>query len=287
MANFKTHLTSAAALSGILATGLLGANVAGSDDVLVYFTAGTIGGLLPDVDSDNSIILKVLFGIFAVFFSFLLMFIQSNLFSIVELLILWTVFYLFINFVIFQAFSKFTVHRGLFHSIPAAGVAWMAATIFAYNSMEYSALKSWTVGFFVFFGYMIHLILDEIFSVDLENKKIKKSFGTALKLFDAKNIPVTILLYLLIGGGYFFAPSPQRFLDTVFKERILRNLQRNLLPRDGWFRNLRRQLPIGENQRILIDSETFEYVGIGPELPPEKSKVEPDMHSILSREKIT
>ncbi len=32
-------------------------------------------------------------------------------------------------------------------------------------------------------GYIVHLVLDEIYSVDLKNRKIKKSFGTALKLF--------------------------------------------------------------------------------------------------------
>ncbi|MGH1362564.1 MAG: metal-dependent hydrolase [Calditrichia bacterium] len=286
MANFKTHLTTAAALSGILSTSLLGAQIASSEDVLVYFTAGTIGGLLPDVDSDNSIILKVLFGIFAVFFSFLLMFIQSSLFSIAELLIIWIVFYLVINFVIFTAFSKYTVHRGLFHSVPAGGVAWIVTTIFCYNSLAYTSLMSWAVGFFVFFGYMVHLILDEIFSVDLENKKIKKSFGTALKLFDSKNVPLSLLLYLLIGGGYFLAPSPQRFIDTIFKERIIQNLQRNLLPRNGWFRNLKRQFSIKGFDVTGFPLKTFQNIGVRPKLPTEKGKIDTKMNSILCREEI-
>jgi hypothetical protein len=32
-------------------------------------------------------------------------------------------------------------------------------------------------------GYLTHLVLDEFYSVDLFNRKIKRSFGTALKPF--------------------------------------------------------------------------------------------------------
>ena len=57
MANFNTHLIVASTASGLTATGLMGAGVAEPREVLLYFSAGTLGGLLPDLDSDNSILL--------------------------------------------------------------------------------------------------------------------------------------------------------------------------------------------------------------------------------------
>jgi len=55
MANFKTHVSVAAALSGVLATGFLAAGVAAPKDVWLYFAMGTVGGVLPDIDADHSI----------------------------------------------------------------------------------------------------------------------------------------------------------------------------------------------------------------------------------------
>ena len=51
MANFKTHVSVAAALSGVLATGFLAAGVAAPKDVWLYFAMGTVGGVLPDIDA--------------------------------------------------------------------------------------------------------------------------------------------------------------------------------------------------------------------------------------------
>ena len=55
MANFKTHVSVAAALSGVLATGFLAARVAEPKDVWLYFAMGTVGGILPDIDADHSL----------------------------------------------------------------------------------------------------------------------------------------------------------------------------------------------------------------------------------------
>jgi hypothetical protein len=39
----------------------------------------------------------------------------------------------------------------------------------------------------LFIGFLTHLVLDEIYSVDVMDVHIKKSFGTALKLVDTRN----------------------------------------------------------------------------------------------------
>ncbi len=35
--------------------------------------------------------------------------------------------------------------------------------------------------------YIIHLLLDELYSVDLENRRVKKSVGTAFKFFSVSS----------------------------------------------------------------------------------------------------
>ena len=89
MANFKTHISVAAAVSGTLAIGCLGGGIASRNEVLLYFTLGTIGGILPDVDADNSIPVRFLFSTLAIIFSFLAMFSKIDAYSLLELALLW------------------------------------------------------------------------------------------------------------------------------------------------------------------------------------------------------
>ena len=49
-----------------------------------------------------------------------------------------------------------------------------------------------------FIGFTTHLLLDEIYAVNLSNLKTKKSFGTAFKIWD-KNNPIGIsVVYIII-----------------------------------------------------------------------------------------
>lgn len=45
----------------------------------------------------------------------------------------------------------------------------------------------------------MHLLLDEAYSVDLANRKIKMSFGSALKLCSNRNPVISTLQFILIG----------------------------------------------------------------------------------------
>ncbi len=82
-------------------------------------------------------------------------------------------------------FKKITVHRGVFHSIPAIVIYAEVVFLYLYNYPSLSRL--WLTGA-AFAGALSHLILDEIYSVDFDGAKIriKRSFGTALKLWDRK-----------------------------------------------------------------------------------------------------
>ncbi|RMF61595.1 MAG: metal-dependent hydrolase [Calditrichaeota bacterium] len=235
MANFNTHLITSAATSGVLAVGCMSGGIASPEEVVLYFGVGTIGGLLPDLDSDNSFIIQGFFNILGIFIAFLVMFTQVKKFSLAELLILWFAGYFLIRYGAFHLFTKLTTHRGIFHSIPAGLFFWIGTTLATTQFLGFAPLKAWLTGAFVFWGYLSHLLLDELFGVDLANQKIKRSFGSALKLFDSRNIPGTIILYLLVALGLFVAPDYKSFLAIFTGGKFLTALKNNLLPRKNWF----------------------------------------------------
>ena len=66
MANFNTHLAVASVTSGMLATLSLSIDGVYIYDVLALFAVGVMGGILPDIDSDNSAALRIIFNLFAI-----------------------------------------------------------------------------------------------------------------------------------------------------------------------------------------------------------------------------
>ena len=235
MANFKTHISVAAALSGCLATGFLEVGIAAPKDVWLYFAMGTLGGILPDIDANHSIPGRMLFSFFAMVLAFLTLFSRAHVYSIVELSILWMVTYVVVRYIIFQMFAKLTVHRGIFHSILAAIFFCFITTNIVYYLFSLNTLNAWVSGLFVFIGYMIHLILDEIYSVDLIGTKIKKSFGTALKII-SRNMKATSLLFLATILAFYMTPSAEKFVKTVLSFDTYKSVKVKLLPKAGWFK---------------------------------------------------
>ena len=56
-------------------------------------------------------------------------------------------------------------------------------------------------------GYLIHLTLDEIYSVDFSGVKIRRSFGSALKPMDFDQIPASCLVLFITGMAWFWTAS--------------------------------------------------------------------------------
>jgi hypothetical protein len=235
MANFKTHVSVAAALSGALATGFLVAGVATPKDVWLYFAMGTVGGILPDIDADHSIPGRMFFSFFALVVAFLTLFSRAGVYSIVELSILWVVTYVVVRYVIFKLFARFSVHRGVFHSLLAAIFFGFLTTSLTYHLFRLSALGAWMSGLFVSVGYVIHLVLDEIYSVDLTGARVKRSFGTALKLISA-DVTATTCLVLATILVFVTTPSAEKFVHTVLNFDTYKSIKGQLLPKAGWFR---------------------------------------------------
>ena len=238
MADFKTHTLGAALVSGVAATAMvmIGNNSLGA--ILGYFALGVVGGLLPDVDSDHSIPIRIAYNVISVFGALLVVFHLGEQYSLAELVILGVVTGLLIRYGVFSVFARFTVHRGLFHSIPAAIAAglltaWLASQLFAATP-----LTAWVCAVFVCGGCIVHLILDEMYSVNLLGMRIKRSFGTALKLGHLNQPVGTAALYLAVVLLYYACPPPDHLIRSLTDDRVYNTLAERLLPSEGWFRGL-------------------------------------------------
>ncbi len=88
-------------------------------------------------------------------------------------------------------------------------------------------------------GYIIHLLLDELYSVDLENRRVKKSVGTAFKFFSvSSNIDAIkyIFIYFILIALYMYAPDSSMVKQALFNHNAWLNFKDVLLPYDGkWF----------------------------------------------------
>ena len=152
MADFKTHLIGAAAVSGVAATGLMMAGVVPEQHVIVYFILGTSGGLLPDIDSESSVPFRMAFNILGVVCAFLAVLALGKDYSLLELIVVWMLCFCAVRFGICSVFSRYTVHRGLIHSIPMGMLFALLTVITVYHFAGSTAMDAWMCGSFVLLG---------------------------------------------------------------------------------------------------------------------------------------
>ena len=245
MADFNTHLLGAAAVSGLVATVLVMTGQFPHQAVIGYFVLGVIGGLLPDLDSPTSIPIRIAFAVVAVVAGFLVVFTFGRRYSLVELVILWFGCFLFIRYGLFNLFDRVTAHRGLIHSIPAGIGFGLLAILLAFYVFNASATHAWLCGTFVTLGFIVHLLLDEFYSVDLSGRKLlKSSFGTALSLGSLSQPVGTAALYLAVVALFLLCPSPRPFTELMLDRDTYRGVTQRLLPGETWFPGfLRRVAP--------------------------------------------
>jgi hypothetical protein len=215
VADFKTHITAACAVSGLAATCLLAGGAARPEQVLLYFVLGSVGGVLPDIDADNSVPLKLTFDILSFVVAFVVMFSQPWGDSVIELALIWVAVFLAVKYLVFSFFIRMTVHRGVIHSIPAGVTFGLTVVILLDQVRGISAGYAWMGGFFLFMGYLVHLFLDELYSIDFSGMRMRGSFGTALKFISFRDMTATLVLYAAMILLFFTAPSPGRFLRLI------------------------------------------------------------------------
>ena len=183
MADFKTHLTTSTVLGiGYGAAAYFGFNAPWPSCLLAGGLC-SVSGMLPDIDSDSGVPLRESIGFAAAIVPMLMLDRFRSLGWSSEMTVLAGAgIYLFIRFVVSWLVKHFTVHRGMFHSLPAAGVCFLGAFLICSGSdLNLRLFKAGGV----LLGFMSHLVLDEIWSIEFTYgiPSFKKSFGTAIKFW--------------------------------------------------------------------------------------------------------
>lgn len=230
MANFHTHITYAAAGAGLLSVLCLQVGMVDQQDALFLALTGTIGGILPDVDLQRSYPSRIMFSLMGIFIAFLMIFSLENDLSIVELWMVGIGTFVLIRFPVWQLFHRYSTHRGSIHSLAVALLSALAAANLSFHLLNKDEFTAWLTAFFVFLGFILHLVLDEIYSVDFSNRRIKRSFGSALKLLDWNKPGKTALILALCLFFWFTAPDERSFIDTLISPQTYQIIMTRLLP---------------------------------------------------------
>jgi hypothetical protein len=235
MANFTTHIAVGTVVAGALATLTLAADVIAPENLIAVTMAGVLGSVLPDIDLKDSRPSRAMFAGLAIFFSFAVLFSAAGRYSIAELWILWLGTLLLIRYGLHSVFHNLAVHRGIWHSI-IAGLFCAAATAVVFgNIMDRHAGVAWLAAGFMFVGYLVHLTLDEIYSVDVMDTRVKSSFGTALKLFDKRYPYASVGMAGALAIAIWLAPSPATFVTGLSSRDMWAGLNERMLPKESWF----------------------------------------------------
>jgi hypothetical protein len=235
MANFTTHIAVGTVVSGALATLTLAADVVAPENLIAVTMAGVLGSILPDIDLKDSRPSKAMFSGLGIFFSFAVLFTFATKFSIAELWILWLGTLVLFRYGLHSAFHHLSIHRGIWHSILAAIFSAGATAVVFYYVLGRHEGVAWLGAAFLFLGYLTHLILDEMYSVDVMDTRVKASFGTALKLFDRRYPYASLGMLAAAIAIMTIAPSTQTFMEGMSSRNLWAGLNQRLLPEDKWF----------------------------------------------------
>ncbi|MBB3230862.1 metal-dependent hydrolase [Halomonas stenophila] len=200
MADFRTHISAAAGGGVLLALAGWRAELWTPDQALPLAVLVAFGGVLPDIDSDHSHAVRLIFSVMAVLVVVAGALLLSPWLNLGALLVACGGLYIGVRYVLSPVFKHFSVHRGIWHSLLAAGLCGLATSAGSYRLLELEAGLAWAQGLALVLGCCIHLLLDELYSVDLTGARIKRSFGSAFKLF-AYREPLNSGIMLLLAVG--------------------------------------------------------------------------------------
>jgi membrane-bound metal-dependent hydrolase YbcI (DUF457 family) len=158
-----------------------------------------VGGLLPDLDSDSSVPVREVFGLAATLAPLILIQRVENLgFSFEQTLVVLCGVYVLIRYGLRLLFGKLTVHRGMFHSIPAMMILGLLVLL-GYHSPNAQTRLYLAGG--AMLGFLSHLVLDQLYDVNLLGAKFhpKQPVGGPLKLI-SPSWTATLGAYALLAG---------------------------------------------------------------------------------------
>jgi membrane-bound metal-dependent hydrolase YbcI (DUF457 family) len=153
--------------------------------------------MLPDLDSDSGVPVREMFGLAAVIIPLIVLrrFFRTGL-EVEQILVILGGLFVGIRYGVSYLFKKLTVHRGMFHSIPAMLIAGIV-TFLLYKTDSIRPRLFLSAG--VTIGFFSHLLLDEVCAVDFRGltPKLNQFAGSALK-FVSKSYWATGFTYLIL-----------------------------------------------------------------------------------------
>lgn len=207
MADFNTHIFGAAAVVSLGATCCTKLLSLGMTEGLMLTVAGMVGGIVPDIDLKQSQPSRALFSGLGTIAALAWLFANVEGFTALELWLGAITVFLLVRFPLWWLFHSVTRHRGILHSLIAAIMAGILMCAVAWQQMGTNELQSWLLGIFMTLGYLIHLILDELYSVDFTGVRVRRSFGSAIKPLDIQQLPASCLvIFITLVAWFWTAP---------------------------------------------------------------------------------
>lgn len=183
MADFKTHITTSTVLGA--GYGVAGYFYGGLPVETCLLAGGlcSVSGMLPDLDSDSGKPMQEMSAFAAACIPMLMLDrFETWQWSREMICLAAVLMYVVIRFGVAEIFKRYTVHRGMWHSIPACLICGLLTfLIVSHQDLALRMYKSSAV----MLGFLSHLVLDEIWSVSLRSGRLnlKRSMGTALKFW--------------------------------------------------------------------------------------------------------
>ena len=203
MADFRTHITTSSTIGVVYgAAGFLHWGIDPATCIVAGSLCG-VAGMLPDMDSDSGHAQREVMTFTAAVMPMLMIhrFAEFQL-THEQMAVAAGCIYVIVRFGFGELLKRYTVHRGMFHSIPAAIIAGLITSLVC-------SCEDWSYRFFkvaaVVLGYIIHLLLDELWAIEWYRGRLrfKNSFGTALKLFSSRWFPNVFTYGVLLAVGSF------------------------------------------------------------------------------------
>jgi hypothetical protein len=194
VANFKGHITTSSLLG--VAYGAAGFWYGQMDWGASILAGGltALGGMLPDLDSDSGVPVREMAGLAGAAAPFLILpRLQHLAISMEQRFVVMAVCYLVVRYGVAEIFRRLTVHRGMFHSLPAMMIAGLLVFLLFH---EPDLRQPVYLAGGVMLGFLSHLVLDELCAVDLMGltPRLNQFAGSALK-FTSASWPATLCTY--------------------------------------------------------------------------------------------
>jgi len=200
MGNYHQHLVFGYLVS--LVTGVTGYFLLGFEPIYCILACmlGTFAAILPDLDHDQSTPLKEVFNVSAAIVPFVIITVlmERGFTDMVYLTAIFGGAYLFIRIIAIFILKQLTTHRGMFPSVPALIIVGQIIYLMYFGNDFKVRLFLAAAGAL---GFLSHLVLDEVSSVDFSGGKVSKNkfFGTALD-FHSKSLLATGFTYAVMLG---------------------------------------------------------------------------------------